>query len=599
MMMMIGAVWLLIGLNHGKLIELKMKRIYLYIITLIFSVPTFCQTYIKNVTVVDVEKKKLLNDQTVFFKSNKIISIKPSRQIIIPEGSNIIDGSGKFLIPGLTDSHIHFFQTGSLYTRPDAINLKKYLPYEEEIKWAHNNFEDILKRYLKSGITSVIDVGSTKEFLMQRNNFLSKDSIPKVYMTGPLITSYIPKAFEVLETDRPFNLVTTIEEGLKLVNSAIENKHDFIKIWYIVNPKDLENSAKKFQPIAKTIIDEAHKNGLKVAVHATQRITAQYAVESGCDFLVHSVEDEIVSNEFLELLKTKKVSVCPTLIVHNNYNKTFKQEMNPSSYELLNSNPYSIGSLVDLKHIPDTIVSFYKKRRLSKVAIEKGIKSDSIMSVNLKKMIDFEINIVAGTDAGNIGTQHASSFLEELKAMKNCGLTNWQILQSATINPARIFNNEHITGSISKGKNADMVLLTENPLLDIENISKIDLVIVNGNLINPKTMIKETPIALVQRQLNGYNFRNLEAFLEPYADDVEIYTFPDKLRYKGKDNMRKSYASFFEKNMDLHCEIKERIVQGNTIIDKEKVVGVGKTPFESTAIYQIENHKIKRVYFVR
>ena len=71
---------------------------------------------------------------------------------------------------------------------------------------------------------------------------------------------------------------------------------DFIKIWYIAGADGLsvEESARKNLPIVKAIIAEAHKNNLKVAVHATQRFTAQLAVENGADFLVHSVEDEIL-----------------------------------------------------------------------------------------------------------------------------------------------------------------------------------------------------------------------------------------------------------------------------------------------------------------
>ncbi|MFN3488980.1 MAG: nuclear transport factor 2 family protein [Emticicia sp.] len=107
-----------------------------------------------------------------------------------------------------------------------------------------------------------------------------------------------------------------------------------------------------------------------------------------------------------------------------------------------------------------------------------------------------------------------------------------------------------------------------------------------------------TPEILAQNQLNGYNARDIEAFLEPYADDVEIYTFPNTLRTKGKDEMRKSYDAYFKKTPNLHCELKNRIIQGNTVIDKEYITGAGK-PFEATAIYQIENNKIKRVYFVR
>ena len=77
---------------------------------------------------------------------------------------------------------------------------------------------------------------------------------------------------------------------------------------------------------------------------------------------------------------------------------------------------------------------------------------DSVRMVNLKKMIDAGITIAAGTDAGNIGTQHASSFFSELMAMQKSGMSNWQIIRSATINSAKIFDHEKTEGSIAVGK---------------------------------------------------------------------------------------------------------------------------------------------------
>lgn len=125
------------------------------------------------------------------------------------------------------------------------------------------------------------------------------------------------------------------------------------------------------------------------------------------------------------------------------------------------------------------------------------------------------------------------------------------------------------------------------------------LLFIITNLASAQTQEpKTTPEILAQKQLEAYNARDIDAFLEPYADDVEIYTFPNTLRTKGKDEMRKSYDTYFKKTPNLHCEIKNRIIQGNTVIDKEFITGVDK-PFEAIAIYQIENNKIKRVYFVR
>ena len=98
----------------------------------------FCQTYITNVTIVDVEKQKLIPEQTVVITGNIISGIQSSKGSKIPANATTVDGKGKFLMPGLTDAHVHFFQSGGLYTRPDAIDLRKYAPYENEVEWAHN-----------------------------------------------------------------------------------------------------------------------------------------------------------------------------------------------------------------------------------------------------------------------------------------------------------------------------------------------------------------------------------------------------------------------------------------------------------------------------
>lgn len=105
-------------------------------------------------------------------------------------------------------------------------------------------------------------------------------------------------------------------------------------------------------------------------------------------------------------------------------------------------------------------------------------------------------------------------------------------------------------------------------------------------------------VALVEEQLQAYNKRDIEAFLAPYSDSVELYEFPNTLIGKGKDGMRKEYGSFFRNTPKLHCEIKSRVIQGNTVIDKEHVTGMGDRVVEALAIYQIENGKIRRVYFV-
>jgi len=567
---------------------------------LLITFSLFSQTYVTNVTIVDVEKQKLVSKRTVVITDDIITNIQSSRKIKIPTNSIVIDGTNKFLLPGLTDAHVHFFQNGGLYTRPDVIDLRKHMPYQKEIDLAHKSMKETLRRYLQNGITNVIDVGATYNFLKQNEKFNTQKDAPSIYMTGPLLTTYEPSVYENLQHDEPFSLVKTVEDGIKMVQEQLSYHPDFIKIWYIASTgsESVEVGAKKYLPIIKAIIGEAHKNNLKVAVHATERITAQLAVENGCDFLVHNVEDEIVQDDFIQLLKKNKVIVCPTMIVHNGYDNTLGQKINISTHELQKANPFQLGSLLDLKHLPDSLlISQYKKYFNSKATISNAHKSDSIRKFNLKKMSDADVLIATGTDAGNIGTLHASSYLNEIKAMKNSGMSNWKILQASTINGAKILNKEKEFGTVSINKKANLILLDANPVENIENITKIDRVINKGVVFTPKNLIKETPSALAQRQLNAYNLRNIEAFLEPYADDIEIYAYPDKLLYKGKETMRNQYSKMFESTPNLHCELKERIVQGNVVIDKEIVI-FGDKIIEAVAIYHIENDKIKKVFFI-
>ena len=313
---------------------------------------------IVNVNLVDVEQQKIIPNVTVQFSNGKIQNILKGGKPVTSNRN--IDGTGKYLIPGMTDAHIHFFQSGGLYTRPDAIDLKKFVPYEKELEQGKREMADVMRWNIFNGITSVIDVGATYNLLNERTKYVDSIYAPTVYMTGPLLTTYEPAAFKGLGNDRPFSLVQTEDEARKMVQEQLAFKPDFIKIWYIVLGKNKEEVARKHLPVIKAVIDEAHKNNLKVAVHATERIAAQLSVENGADFLVHSVDDEVVPDSFVRLLKEKKTILCPTLVVAGNYNKVFAQENHFHPSEFQGANPFTLGTLFDLQHLPDAKIQRYR-----------------------------------------------------------------------------------------------------------------------------------------------------------------------------------------------------------------------------------------------
>ena len=166
----------------NKLLSMKTKSLLLLLL-LTLSNSMFSQTYITNVTIADVEKQRWIPNQTVIIKDDRIVNIQKSSKIKIPESAIVINGTDKYVLPGLTDAHIHFSQSGGLYTRPDVINLQKDMPYQKEIDYSHETMEELLHRYLQNGITNVIDVGTTINFLKQRELFKNNDDVPSIYMT--------------------------------------------------------------------------------------------------------------------------------------------------------------------------------------------------------------------------------------------------------------------------------------------------------------------------------------------------------------------------------------------------------------------------------
>ena len=551
---------------------------------------------IRNTTVVDVENKTLLSGRDVLVQNGLIAAV--GKKLPAPTGAQILDGSGKYLMPGLVDAHVHFFQSGGIYTRPDAIDLRREKPYAEEIRWTHQNMEAFLRRYARAGITSVVDVGSTINFLKQRDTFRNKAYAPAVYMTGPLLTTYEPEVFKGLGDDEPFYLMKTPDEARAYVQKQRPHKPDFIKIWYIVLGRNKDSSARASLPLVQAAIAEAHRNQLRVAVHATERITAQLAVEAGADLLVHGVEDEPIDSTFVSLLKQHGVVLSPTMVVAGNYYKTFAQTYVPTAEDFRYAHPTPVASLYDLKAAKDTaLVNAYRNYAVQNAAA--AAREDSIRRINLKRLADGGVTIATGTDAGNIGTQHVSSYYDELAAMQQSGMSPWALLQASTINGAKAVGKENEFGAVKKGHRADLVLLSKNPVEDFRNWQSIAVVINRGVVLQPDSLFHPSPEELADQQLLAYNAHNLEAFLAPYAEEVEIYDLQtNTLRVKGKEAMRKQY-SFLNTVKTLYCNLLNRIVQGNIVVDHEEIWGESGRRFYAIAIYEVQGDKIVRVWFPR
>jgi len=546
-------------------------------------------------TLINSNGSKPIANSVVLINGNRIDKIGKSGKVKIPADAQIIDLSGKYIIPGLIDSHVHFFQSGGLYTRPDAIDLRSITPYEKEIEEIKSRIPHTMASYLAAGVTGVADVGGPMLNFEIREQARTLAAAPRIVVAGPLISTVDNPKLDI--GDPPIVKVSSTEEVDQLVQKLADQKADLIKIWFIVSPQlNFEENLK----LIKRTIDQSHVKGIRVAVHATQLETAKESVKAGADILVHSVDDKEVDTEFIELLKKNGTIYTSSLSVLDGYVRIFTQQFDFEDVDFFIADPYFMGSLFDLKgipkeNIPERIVPMMENPDQYLASANTRV---SVAMKNLKMLQDAGVIIATGTDAGNIGTLHASSMHQELSIMQKAGLTPEQILKNSTLHGARLMGMEKELGSIVPGKLADLVVLNENPLTDVRNFAQIHLVTKDGDLFQPENLISTGPEEIVQRQVVAYNARNLEAFLATYSPEIKLYNFPNDTILEGLDQLKNRYTTRFEGSPNLYAEVVNRSVMGDYVIDHERVKGINPDPVNATVIYHVQDKLIDKVWFI-
>jgi imidazolonepropionase-like amidohydrolase len=250
-------------------------------------------------------------------------------------------------------------------------------------------------------------------------------------------------------------------------------KGDFVKI----RVDDNLGTAKKMPPeIYRAVIDEAHKRGLRVAVHVFYHADAKGVLDAGADFIAHSVRDAAVDDALIAGLKKRDVCVSPTLMREVS---TFIYESTPPFFSdplfLAHADPAAVAALKEPQRQAAMRASAPAQRY--KVALDMA-------SRNLKKLSDAGVTIAMGTDTGPPARFQGYFELMELELMVKAGLTPRQVLTSATRDAARCLKIDAEVGTLVPGKWADFVALDGDPLADIANVKKIDSVWIAGNRVN-------------------------------------------------------------------------------------------------------------------
>src|SRR5205807_848100 len=296
-------------------------------------------------TVINPADDKMLPNATVVINGDKIERVSMGKQDAATLGKQV-SCVGKFILPGYIDTHVHFFQSADLFTRPDAADFNSVRSYKDEVAWVKSHLDDVFARYIRSGITSVVDVGGPMWNFEVRKKANSTAKAPRVAVAGPLISSVSREKLDL--GDPPIVKIDTPDQAREFVRKLTEQKLDLVKIWYIV---DKDHPVESFRPIVRATIEESHAHKTRVAVHATELETARAAVEEAADELVHSMIDKLVDDAFVKLLKDRHVILCPTLEVSERYGRTFSHQLNFTPEEQKWGNPEVIATL-DVTKIP-------------------------------------------------------------------------------------------------------------------------------------------------------------------------------------------------------------------------------------------------------
>ncbi len=550
------------------------------------------QTALVGPTAITPADSTIIEDATIVMEGDRITAAGPSSDVSVPAEATVHQMPDKYVIPGLVDGHVHFFQSGGLYTRPDVIDLRAERPYAEELRRIKERLPDTFRRYLRSGITSVVDVGGPFWNLDVRDRADTTAMAPTVVTAGPLISSVERPSLD--EGDPPILQISSPEAARREVQEQVEAGVDLVKIWYIVRS---DETPAAYRPVVEATIDEAHTAGKRVAVHATQLETARAAVEAGADILVHSVSDEPVDDAFVRLLRENDVLYTPTLMVGERYSRTFAQQFNFTLAEHRFGQKDVIRSLTDLRTLPDSLVPRSIRQRIDKAP---SVPSDTTAMHNLKQLYDAGVSVVAGTDAGNIGSPHGPALFREFELMRAAGLSPREILATATSGGARLMGRDDV-GRIAPEMQADLAVLDANPLDDITNTTALHRVVKKGRVFSPDALVPRTPEEVTFQAHNAYNTHDIDAFLDAFAEDLKVYRHPDTPVTTGRDSLAARYGSMLQEARNVHSELHYHTTVGNTVTTHETIYGVPDrtAPVTQVVLYRVSDGVIDRAWLVQ
>src|SRR6266436_2055440 len=472
----------MIGFCSGRLLRRAILLFSACLVLCACSPPNEHNLAITHVTILDMTAAAPRADQTIIITKERIAAIGASDTVAIPRGAQILGAHGKFLIPGLVDMHIHVTAAGE----PDG--SRKFM----------------LPLLLANGITTVRDMGGYLESIrpLQREIAEGKRLGPHIFTPGPYLDGS-PPSFQ------PSLVVTNSVEASENVHQLVALGVDFIKVQSTL-------SRDAYFAIAQATTREH----ITFVGHVPDQVTAAEAAEAGQHSIEHLTnvlrgcsrdEPKLMREQFylMRQQQTDSQSRARTIRWLHRLLDSYSPEnaaalvakfeekdvWQTPTLNLLKNDAFatldnSDASEARAKSLPPRTLEIWKKSRIPQMQALSPRDSE-LHAQLLRKSMDLVaemqkagVKILAGTDSPAPYVFPGSGLHDELQLLVESGLTPFEALQSATKSPAEFLHTAKVSGTVEKGKFADLLLLEGNPLDDIRNTRKIPAIILRGKLLD-------------------------------------------------------------------------------------------------------------------
>jgi imidazolonepropionase-like amidohydrolase len=404
--------------------------------------PGEAETYIRAGKLLDVRSGKLLSSQVIVIQGDKIARIGAADEIKVPEGARLVDLSHATVLPGLIDAHEHIFLTGEDNGRYDEQLLKE--------SWQYRTIEATLnaKRDLEAGFTSMRDLETEGAMYSDVD---VRDAINRGLIPGPRLEV----ATRALSTTGGYPLEgyspeVPVPSGVQILDGPIEARKavreqikygaDLIKIYgthkfYFSDGKMVSIPTFTLDEV-KVIVNEAHREGRKVACHAYGGEGLHNCIEGGVDSIEHGLD---LDDAEIQKMVANGIWYVPTLYVYEG-----------------------------------------ETRREDEAASGGTVSRASVHEISFRKALAAGVKIAFGTDAGPFphGTQ-----AKEFEYLTKFGMSPLAAIQTATINAAELMSWSGRVGAIEPGKFADIIAVEGNPLDDITQLEHVKFVMKGGQVV--------------------------------------------------------------------------------------------------------------------